>query len=44
MSEAGSDPGTVTVLERLGEDPDVYVRAEALAALQRLRSADAGIS
>ncbi|MFJ5220311.1 HEAT repeat domain-containing protein [Streptomyces sp. NPDC088354] len=37
--EAGPDPGTVTVLERLGEDPDAYVRETALAALQRLRAA-----
>jgi hypothetical protein len=40
LPQTGPDPGTVTVLERLGEAPDAYVREEALAALQRLRGAD----
>ncbi|MFI1098751.1 hypothetical protein [Streptomyces sp. NPDC020917] len=37
--EADPDPGTVIVLERLGQDTDADVREKALAAaaLQRLR-------
>ncbi|MFI8187130.1 hypothetical protein ACIF70_42665 [Actinacidiphila glaucinigra] len=44
LPETGNDSGTVTVLERLGQDPDASVREEAPTALQRLRSADAGTS
>ncbi|MDX2854221.1 HEAT repeat domain-containing protein [Streptomyces sp. PA03-3a] len=40
--EACPDLGTVTVLERLDQGPDAYVREEALAALQRLRGAGGG--